>query len=162
MNEFIWIKKSDPVYKTYIDNNWNRILGVKNELNETYYCFTRDNLERENLPEFLKKVLIVPITIKENNIDNFIITFKQFEKFGFIWQDQRCFSVPLTVIDKIKKSPMSFYKQNEIYEVSDVSHYMNNSSLKIKTTVDLMPLFLIFVCTLLIILTGVGLFIWLF
>lgn len=162
MDEFIWLQKTDPVYKHYIEKNWFRILAVKNELSETYYCFCKNGNEKSEISEELRNMLIAPISVKEKNFDNFIMTFEENKTFAFIWQNQRCFSTPYEVVEKIKKSPLNFYRPSELIEVPNVRVFLSKSKLKIKTTIDIMPIFLIFLCILLVCLTVIGLLIWLF
>ncbi len=159
MDKFIWLQKTDPVYKNYIEKNWFRILAVKNELSETYYCFCKNG---NQISEDLRNMLIAPISVKEKNFDNFIMTFEENKTFAFIWQNQRCFSAPYEVVEKIKKSPLDFYKPSEFIEVPNVRIFLSDSKLKIKTTIDIIPIVLIFLCVLLVCLTVIGLLIWLF
>lgn len=157
-NQFIWLTRSDPAYKGYEASGWHNILTIKNDKQDVYHCFSQEHigfsLEQKN-------TLIAPLCIREVHQSDFLVIFKENKYFGFLWQNDRCFSLDYKTLNALKDAKLNIFRTEDIYLVDSIEQLVSISKINKETAIDFHPLLLIFISIMMLVLSLLGIFVWL-
>ncbi len=130
-NEYVWLPKEDSVYKEYKEKGWHTVLSVKTISNNIYFCYSNT---QHFVSEEASNKLLVPICIINEEYKNCIITFDEDHNDGFIWKDNKCFSISREMIDQIVNSKMFFFKDDPVIKVESISQLVSDAEIKVKSS----------------------------
>ena len=156
-NEYVWLPKEDSVYKEYKEKGWNTVLSVKTISNNVYFCYS--NTQHFVSDETSNK-LLVPICIINEKYKNCIIIFDEDHSDGFIWKDNKCFSLSRTIIDKIINSRMVFFKEDTVIKVESISQLVSDAEIKVKSS--MLQYYLLSFAVIFLSSISFGIYVWLF